>query len=715
MDNNVVNNNVTDKNVIDNKKKKDLKKQKDKNILDTKIKRINKNILKLIKHKYYHNKGGRYSENYENFNTDFNSILKSPIITIAQINNIILNLCKSSFFHILVRKYNSEFLEQIKTKNKEFIDTIINDDNLFEQIMCEYEEQADTLAMNKIIDNIIDIIKNIYDKFKKINDKIVYHFIKMSSIYNDEKFVNYLNEINYKTDNDKICDLIYNHCVLDYFSLIKEVNLEKTLSSKYFNDTNFDNLTSFIHKYKLDNKINTITDILIDNFINSKLYIQSYIQSYFKLKYNNIINWIIDNKKTTKTYELTSKQKLKLMGYINLLVFINIYNTYDFIGENDMLNFTNNFYTLLQNEYNDIIKKLQDIDILTDKDKFTLIDFIETENIIEQTYYHFITYSFRHRYNENIDFTNNKIWLYDNDKIYHFGYNKTNGTTIKLITKKVLLNFIDIIKNKIEIEKNIKLIYNFNILNYNNNLLTYDEKIEFFKKIYGYELSENKSSEFLSDNSKHKNASLSNSYSGKVTTKDIEYFILYHNQIANFLIQKINFNSCELSNITPSERICQLQILSDEMIKLAFSCGNINFIEHLIDTKYQITLMHLTYLQNCNEKQIHDLLNYFNKYNTLNYFDNFDWYYHLMHIMPTLNIPEIIYNDDNIELRNEFITKIKELDEKNIIKKLDKMNYIEFINYYKTSTEKIKLSVNDIIKFADYNKRQFILNNLKIC
>ena len=39
------------------------------------------------------------------------------------------------------------------------------------------------------------------------------------------------------------------------------------------------------------------------------------------------------------------------------------------------------------------------------------------------------------------------------------------------------------------------------------------------------------------------------------------------------------------------------------------------------------------------------------------------------------------------------------------------MDYIDFIDYYKNSSEKIKLSTHDIIKFKDYKKSYFLLNN----
>jgi hypothetical protein len=656
--------------MINNKKQKNIKKEKDKDkekqkkTLDIHIKNIRRNILKLIKSRY-NNNTCRYVNNYDNFDTDFKILLNSPIVSIIQINNIISSICKSHFFGKLMRKYTIDNFENMKNKNKEFIENIINNHNqdLFEQIMYEYEEQSDIDARNKITEHIIDIVKNIYDKFKKISDKIVYDFIKISYIYNNDNFINYLNEINYKTRNNNICELIYKDIPVDCFLILEEINLEKMLKSKYITNIQYHDLTKLIKKYGFDNKINIITDLLLDILVNTKFYTYDDVQ----IKYNNIINWIIENYSKNNNLSsnnlLTSKQKLKLLGYLNLLIFIHIYYTYDFV-ENNIDIFITNLNTLLQNEYNRIILQLQKEKIFNHTDIFNLIDFIEIQNIIEEKYYYYMIYRST---DIKIDFTNEKIWILDDDKIYICKYNKICGKDIKIITKKVFFNFINLIKDKITKEKNIKNIYNLNILNYDNHTFTYDEKLEFFKKIY----------------------------SGKITTKDIESFILYHNQIANFLIQKIN--------------------ITEDMIKLSFNSGNINFIEKLIDIKYPITLTHLTYLQNCNEKQVYELLKYLNKYNALNYLENFDWYYHLKNMLPNIDIPEIIYNDDNIELRNEFLIKIKELDEKNIFNKLNNMDYINFINYYRTSTDKIKLSFSDIIKFTDYNKRQYILNNIKIC
>ena len=97
------------------------------------------------------------------------------------------------------------------------------------------------------------------------------------------------------------------------------------LTSKYIRNIYYDNLTKLIKKYGFDNKINIITDLLLDILVNTKFYTYDDVQ----IKYNNIINWIIENYSKNNNLSsnnvLTSKQKLKLLGYLNFLIFIHIY------------------------------------------------------------------------------------------------------------------------------------------------------------------------------------------------------------------------------------------------------------------------------------------------------------------------------------------------------------------------------------------------------
>jgi hypothetical protein len=168
-------------------------------------------------------------------------------------------------------------------------------------------------------------------------------------------------------------------------------------------------------------------------------------------------------------------------------------------------------------------------------------------------------------------------------------YHKLTCSYILLIISTIIKKYINTIIDKVNPTKNIKDLYKVNIFLYKNTIFSYDEKIEIFRKIY----------------------------SGKITSKDVEMFIMYHNHIANYAIQKIG---------QPTE----------DIVKTAFFVGNINFIEYLIDTKYPITSKHLTYLLNYNKNNLNKLIQTLNKYNTINYFDNFDWYYHLHYLFPDI-------------------------------------------------------------------------------
>ena len=648
------------KNTDNLKKKEFIKKQK--KILYKKLTKFNSNINKINRLDKKKNNTKNY--NYDNIITDLQSVLNSPIVSLNDINKLISKIYKSNFFRTLARIYRYEHMEELKLQNKEVIDNIIDNDELLENIIFEYDVQCDDYAKNKITKNIIDILKMIYNKFLKLSDIIIYHTVHYVNGFFTQNFsdiISYLNEINFKTKNNKLINLIYNISIYDLFTLLYEYDIEKMLSSRYINETYYNKLTDFINKYEINKDIKIINNILIEILILPDIFVEDGCNK----KYTNIINWIIENNKTINNLE--DMHKIKLYGYINFLIFTELYWPQDF---ENITEFINNLETNIKIKYNLIVKQLQDNKIFNEKDIYRLKDIIYVENIIEHQYYNFITIrnyyiqEYKKQYNHDIKNINNKLWNYDDEKIYRFKYYSGNGADIKKITKIFLLNFIEHIKNKIEKEKDITTLYDLHILKYENNIYTFDEKINFFKKIY----------------------------SGKITTKDIETFIIYHNQIANFLIQKV----------TPTEN----------MLKLALNCGNINFIEKLIEMKYPITTKHITYLQNCNVKQLYELIRYFNKYNTLNYFENFDWYYHLNYNFPDINIAELIFNEDNKDLRNELNIKIKELNDNNNFNKLNNMDYIEFINYYRNSCDKIKFTIHDIIKFTDYNKRQFILNNM---
>ena len=639
------------------KQKNTLHQQKlrEKKTLQTQILKFKTNLYKLKK---YRNTSARYFQNYNNFINDFISILESPVINIIQINNIFDSICKTRFFPILLDKYRKEHMQELELKNKDLLDNLNNNDDVYGNIIDEYIEISNSIAKVKIEEHLIDIVKQIYNKFNKLNDKIIFNIIMFQYNFNITTMLTYLNEINYKTTSNKIKKYIYENISFDCFSILDEINIDDLLISRHVCENYYDNISELCQKYQFNTQKDKILDTLISIMVHSKFWMYN---DNIKLKYTNIIKWIKENCVIKEQSTLSDINKIKLLAYLNLLIFIETFSTYyDTIDE-----FTINLNTTFKNNYNIIINELYDTHILNKSDKYKLTDVFEILNIIQIKYYNFVNYKSKL---DDVDIKNisKKIWSYDDDNIYRYGFYKITGSIIKKFAKIFILNFMDVITNNIQKEKNITSIYNLDIFNYENNLYSFDEKVKLFKQIY----------------------------SGKVTTKDIELFILFHNEIANFLIK----------NITPIE----------DMIKLAFNCGNINFIEQIINIKYPITLNHITYLQNCNEKQLYNLISCLNKYNTLNYFENFNWCYHLQYIFPDLNIAEIIFDDNNKDLRTELNKKIKEIDEKYIFNQLNKMEYIDFIYFYKTNNQKIKFTIHDIIKFDDYKKRQFILNNIKM-
>jgi len=433
--------------------------------------------------------------------------------------------------------------------------------------------------------------------------------------------------------------LIYNRFLkfkskLDIFSML--YILLNILYSSYMSAIEFKDLDTFIIKHQLDDKKEEIFDILIDLLISDVFLTSHNILS----KYQNILNYILNNKET-----LSTQQKIKLYGFTSIVIFCEKYYNHGYIDNLDSLNgFFKKVLSDIQNIYINIDVNLTekiDIDIL-----FKVDEIINTKLL-------------------NILNLETSIKIID-DNEYNIHGTNINGIELKNFIRNFRLCYINIIKNNIKKDKNIEKFYQLNIFKYDNFILTYDEKTDLFD----------------------------NSYSGRITNKDIEMFISHHNQIANHIMK----------NNVPTEN----------MAKIAFNCGNINFIEYLINKKYTITTKHLTYLLNYNKNNLNKLIQTLNKYNTINYFDNFDWYYHLHYLFPDINILELIFSDDNKELQKNLKDKIENNEYNkyniNLIKKLDEMDYINFIEYYKNSSEKIKLSTNDIIKFKDYKKQYFLLN-----
>ena len=77
---------------------------------------------------------------------------------------------------------------------------------------------------------------------------------------------------------------------------------------------------------------------------------------------------------------------------------------------------------------------------------------------------------------------------------------------------------------------------------------------------------------------------------------------------------------------------------------------------------------------------------------------------------PNIEFSNLLFNENNTEIILEFENKIKELNDNNLIKKLNDLDFIEFIKYVKFSSNKIKLDVKDIMRLNDFNKRWILLN-----
>jgi hypothetical protein len=648
------------KNKLNQKELEERKKKK--KILDNKITRCCQNLNKLKNYSRIM-KSSRYYQNYDNFLNDFISIIQTEYITIINITKIIKSLCKYRFFTILTDKYNSDKFNELQTINKEFLDTL--DMDAKEDILYEYDKESSKYTLNKMTEYIKNIIKLIYEKFNRLNDKVVLYILDIIYVFDIQILMNYLEQINFKTNNNKIKKYIINNIAHDVFSLLYEINLEDLFLSKYISLSKYDEIDKFIDKYKLHDKIDQIIEILINLMIKKEFYICGNMNENIK----NIISWLIKRK------ELTDIQKNKILGYLLLILTIDAHYDIDLdldLNREDH-HHIDNVELLIKQKYDDIIKKIKFSKKISVKDIFNVSEIILCE------FYKYIKNNVKNNYRSshknNYDSTKFTIDNYmhifdvDPDKIFYINYTKLTGNIIKRSMNFIIKNYINNVIDKISPTKNIMDLYKINLFRYENIIYSYDEKIEIFKKIYV----------------------------GKITTKDIEMFILYHNHLANYAINKI-------SNQT------------EDIIKIAFYVGNINVIEHLIDTKYPLTSKHLTYLVNCNESNLYKLIECINKYNTINYFENFDWYYHLNNLFPQIDFPQLIFNEDNEELRNKLKEKIKEINDNElnnytIFKKLDEMDYISFIEYYKSSENKIKLSMNDIIKFKDHKKSNFLLNN----
>ena len=559
------------------------------------------------------------------------------MVTIININQIISSISKCNFLQNMYNKYIDDDMKIYEEKNKIFLEDLKqNNFDAYHDQMFEIEDKIRIESLQKISMIIIDILRLIYNKFNRLSDKIVYDFISINYRYDIVLIIEYLKEIKFITKNSKLIKILYNTVEIDFFDIIEKIDIKDLLSSKYIDIKNYSNIHELIDRYNLNDRKKEICDYLIF-ILNDKIF---YTYDDLKIKYDNIINFLINE------CNIDAYQKIKILGSLSFLLFyFNTIHTGYFENEDAVKNYINDYENKINPEYKIYFDKIN----ITEKieiDKIFEIDDLLHDKFLKLKFHHTIE----------------QVPKYEDDKTYYLFHQKISGSEIKKFIQKFRLIFINSVKDYIKQEKNIEKIYNLNIFKYDNFIFDYDEKINLFNNVYN----------------------------GKITNKDIELFILYHNQIINHILE----------NTVPTEN----------MVKLAFNCCNINFIEFLVDKKYPITTKHLTYILDNNETNITIILKIINKYNTINFFENFDWYCHIINLCPNIEFSNLLFNENNTEIILEFENKIKELNDNNLIKKLNDLDFIEFIKYVKFSSNKIKLDVKDIMRLNDFNKRWILLN-----
>lgn len=616
--------------IITKKRKSNIDKNKKMSKLLNKVRKIKLNIIKMKSHNKANSK---YYTSFEQFYKDFKDIIDSDVCNLHIINNLCTCLTHSYFFSYIIEKIVDEKMKNWKEENKLFLEELKNNNDSDDYYERQYDvEEKFRIDTNIHISEIIlELLKLIYHKFKKLSDIIIYEFFTIYYKYNVDNIIKYLEEINFKTKNQKLINILYNQIDNDIYNIILNPNLSNIFNSAYMFNIDFKNISEFIVKHNLENNKEEIFDILIDIIITQDFLVSDNIY----MKYLNILRFLLDNKKSMTTY-----QKIKLHGFSSIVIFCDKYYDIGHFDNNDaLLEFFRTIIIDIKKLICDIeIKEKVDIDMI-----FKVDDIINTKLLI-----------LLYIYNLNC--------VVDDDT-YSICHNNIKGIEIKKFIKEFRLIFINNMMKYIKKDKNIEKFYQLNIFKYDNFILSYDEKIALFNK----------------------------SYSGRITNKDIEMFISHHNQIANHI----------MNNNVPTEN----------MAKIAFNCGNINFIEYLINKKYIITTKHLTYILFYDRELLKNILDMINVYNLINYFDNFDWYYHLSYLYPDVDFSELLFNENNIEYREKLKEKIIELDKNNIVKKINHMSYIDFVKYLRFTSDKIKLDMKDIIKIDDYKKRWFLTNN----
>lgn len=646
--------------------------QKEKNAFHKKYNNIFVHLNRLKRWRYQ--KKSKYYKTPTDLPQDIIMIIKNKYSTIKDIDNLYSTLIKSRCFSVIKNRFEEiialENNNNINDNNHENIDDMNNRVDEIDNIIRETDK--------KIISIILDILKEIKNKFQIISEKIISDTLSSTHYFNDisNDIVKFFKDNGYIIKTRKIFINLLNFLSHDFLDIIDfdkitidDEILEKILFSEYMFTTNYEHIEKIYNLVK-NNNINFF-DILIKIILNVRFYRSQDIQQ----KIFNIFNFVI---------KINPSKCLEILQHIPFIVFADNYfddefNLYD--DNFDIKNMINKLKNNINTTFNIYISKLDNISkINTTFSKFEKID-IKTygyidDKIVKEVFnliHPIFIESTKNKKNKSrrrrrvknniINIKNDDIYYnFINDHSYNFCGKEFTGIEIKEIYNIIRKIFYDYICNKFTKEKDIIKITDCSIFKYNNFLLNNEEKINLFKTIFN----------------------------GKILANDITSFIINNNELADFLITKSKLN--------------------ENLIITAFKISNYNFINRMIELKYNMKTSYLKYINE--DIYLIDILKIINKYNTLEFDDEIDWAVHIKYLNPNINISEYIYDDNNEELRNQLNEKINKYSALSIIDKFNLMKHDEFIGYI--SSNKIKININDLIKINDYRKRVILLDHVKM-
>ena len=638
--------------------------QKEKNAFHKKYNNVCLHLNRLKR--WRSQKKSKYYKTPTELSTDITSLINNKYSTIKDIENLYIILIKSRCFSVIKNRFE-EILEQEYIENRDDLNDLDDLDDInrvkdIDNIIRETDK--------KIIDIILNILQEIKNKFQIISEKIMFDTLSCTHYYNDvsSDIVKFFKDNGYKIKTKKLfVNLlnVINHNFLDIIDfdkiIIDEEILKKILLSGYMFHSNYENIENIYDLIKNNKDINFI-DNLIKIILNNGFYNSQNIQQ----KIFNIFNFV--NK-------INPSKCLEILQHIPFIIFTDNYfddefNLYD--DNFDIKNMINKLKNNINTIFNMYINKLNKFSNIYDIKTYS-----NTDNKIVKELFNLVhpvliekskntknkKYRLRRMLNKNIDIKSDDMYYnFINEYSYNFCGRELTGLEIKEIYNIIRKIFYNYISDKFTKEKDITNIANSYVFKYNNFLLNNEEKINLFKNIFN----------------------------GKILANDISSFIINNNQIADFLITKFKLN--------------------ENFIKIAFKISNYNFINRMIELKYNMKTSYLKYI--VDDIHLIDILKIINKYNTLEFDDKIEWALHIKYINPNINIAEYIYDDNNEELRNQLNEKINKYYELSIIDKFNLMNFNEFIHFI--TNNKVNLNINDLIKVNDYKKRVFLLDHIKM-